>query len=295
MVSKAKSCPGGTALFNYVVNEAKGYDLLRNDISGVTPKEMYSDMMVFQQQNLRCVNNTISMVLSPTIADGQKITNEELKELTQDFLKLMNLNPKSNQFIAFVHDEKDHKHIHILLNRVKKDGTLINDSFISKKAQTAAHEVAKAHNLTSAKEIKEQNESKAKLAHTDIKKVIKSSHFKALATEPANLKEYQNEMSKRGVQVLPTINKQGKIQGFRFLHEASGVNLKASEVDRNLKINELLKNERIDFNKVEYATEQMQNIKINNEKLKSILTGLSIEIAPDVDDELPKRKKSFRR
>lgn len=295
MISKAKSCPGGTALFNYVVNEAKGYELLRNDISGITPKEMYSDMKVFQQQNLRCVNNTISMVLSPTIADGKRMTNEDLKALTQDFLKAMDIDPKSHQFIAFVHDEKDHKHIHILLNRVQKDGKLIKDSFISKKAQTAAHETAKMHNLTSAKDIRNQNEAKSKLAHTNIKKEIKSSHFKALSYRPKNLKEYQNQMSKMGIQVLATINKQGKVQGFRFLHEESGVNLKASEVDGNLKMNELFKNEELDYHKATHAPEQIQDMKINTDKLASILTGLSIAITPDVDDELPKKKKSFRR
>ena len=38
MISKAKSCPGGTALFNYVINDLKGYELLRNGLSGITTK-----------------------------------------------------------------------------------------------------------------------------------------------------------------------------------------------------------------------------------------------------------------
>ncbi len=295
MISKAKSCPGGTALFNYVVNEAKGYELLRNHISGVTPKEMYNDMRVFQQQNLRCVNNTISMVLSPTIADGKRITNNELKELTEDFLKEMNLDPKSNQFIAFVHDEKNHKHVHILLNRLKKDGKLINDSFISKKAQTAAHKVAIKHNFTSIQELRSQKEARAKLAHLDVKKQIKSSHFKALATSPKNLHEYQKEMSKLGIKVIPTINKQGKVQGYRFQHIDSGINLKASEVDRSLKLNELFKNDNEKFDQSPCIELEPQNLKTNTEKISTILSGLSIEITPDVDDELPKRKKSLKR
>ncbi|WP_218599183.1 relaxase/mobilization nuclease domain-containing protein [Polaribacter sp. NJDZ03] len=145
MISKAKSCPGGTALFNYVVNDNKGYELLRNNISGVTPKEMFSDMSILQQQNLRCKNNTISIILSPTINDSIKMTNEQLKTLTKDFLKEMDLDPKTNQFIAFVHTEKEHKHIHLILNRVKPDGTLIKDNFISKKAQFVAHEMALKH------------------------------------------------------------------------------------------------------------------------------------------------------
>ena len=36
-------------------------------------------------------------------------------------------------------------------------------------------------------------------------------------------------------------------------------------------------------------------MKTNTEKISTILSGLSIEITPDVDDELPKRKKSLKR
>ena len=163
MISKAKSCPGGTALFNYVINDLKGYELLRNGLSGITPKELYSDMSIIQKQNLRCSNNTISIVLSPTIEDGSRMTSDQLKELTAGFLKELELDPGASQFIAFVHTEKEHKHVHILLNRVKQDGTLINDSFISKKAQAAAHRIALAQGLNSAKDLKEAKEQERKM------------------------------------------------------------------------------------------------------------------------------------
>ena len=106
MISKAKACPGGTALFLYVVNEKKGYELFRNGLSGETPKDLYSEMAIIQRQNLRCKNNTISIVLSPTIKDGQSISDEKLKQLTQDFLTKMDLDPLRNQFIAYVAHRK---------------------------------------------------------------------------------------------------------------------------------------------------------------------------------------------
>lgn len=39
----------------------------------------------------------------------------------------------------------------------------------------------------------------------------------------------------------------------------------------------------------------LEDWKINTEKLASILSLLSFEIAPDVDDELPKRKRKIKR
>lgn len=295
MISKAKSCSGGTALFNYVVNEKKGYELLRNDLSGTTPKDLFLDMMVFQQQNLRCINNTISIVLSPTVFDSKRMSNDDLKNVTEDFLKTMNLDPKTNQYIAFVHTEKEHKHVHILMNRVKMDGTLINDSFISKKAQTAAHEVAIRHNLTSAKDLKERKEIKNKLTNIDLKKEIKNAHFNVLKTKPSNLKEYQQGMAKFGIQVLPTINKQGTIQGYRFLHESSGTNLKASEVDRNLKLNELFSNENKSKIELQITDPVFHEWKVNTKVLDSLLPSFSNEIAEDIDDHLKIKRKKKRK
>lgn len=294
MISKAKSCPGGTALFNYVVNEKKGYELLRNDLSGTTPKEIYSDMLVLQQQNLRCNNNTISIVLSPTVFDGKRMSDNQLQELTKDFLTTLNLDPKTNQYIAFVHTEKEHKHIHILMNRVRTDGTLIKDNFISKKAQAAAHEVAVKYNLTSAKDLKERKELKTKLTNLDIKKTIKNAHFDVLKTKPNHLKIYQERMLILGIQVLPTINKLGNIQGYRFLHEQSGINLKASEVDRNLKINELFRNEKSIAIEPDQKEAPFQDWKINTEILNLLFSLFSIDIADDTDDNL-KKKKTLKR
>jgi hypothetical protein len=252
-------------------------------------------MMVFQQQNLRCINNTISIVLSPTVEDGKKISLSQLKKLTEDFLVKMELDPKSNQFIAFVHDEKEHKHVHILLNRVNKNGTLINDSFISKKAQTAAHDVAILHQLTSAKDIRDLKKYEAKISNSNVKKEISNVHLKVLKIRPQNLKEYQLEMSKAGIQVLPTINKQGNIQGYRFLHEASGVNLKASEVDRNLKLNELFKNEYMPSLEKTPSPESLQDWKIDNEKLATIISGSTNASSTDDEDNLKKKRKLFKR
>lgn len=291
MISKAKSCPGGTALFNYVVNDNKGYELLRNNISGITPKEMYSDMSILQQQNLRCKNNTISIVLSPTINDSIKMTNEQLKLLTEDFLKGMNLDPKTNQFIAFVHTEKEHKHVHIILNRVKTDGTLIKDNFISKKAQFVAHEMAVKHGWTSAKKLKIKKEQERKLFYKEIRTTIKKAHYLVLKKKPRNLQTYQIEMAKLGIKVTPTINKQGNIQGFRFVHEASGTDLKASEVDRNLKLNQLFALEKATISNNVCRKNKTINLNeycLNTTDFNSIISLLSFE---DGDNNSKKQRR----
>jgi len=296
MIGKAKSCPGGTALFNYVVNDKKGYELMRNYLSGITPKEMFANMAIIQNQNLRCTNNTISVVLSPTINDSSKLTDEQLKKLTEDFLEQMKLNPKTNQYIAFVHTEKEHKHVHILLNRVNFDGSIINDSFISNDAQKAAHEIALKNNLTSARNIKDEKEQKQKNENKAIIKEIRNANYRVLASKPKNLEDYIHKMKNYGIEVKPTINKQGNIQGFRFIHEATGTSLKASQVDRNLKLNKLFDTDSYSRPFPKTISETLEPPNTNNEEFKSclvqnnLLISLLSKIGHQNQDDLQERK-----
>ena len=290
MISKAKSCTGTTALFNYVVNEKKGYELFRNGLSGISPKEMHTEMSILQHQNSRCINDTISIVLSPTIYDSATILKKGLEALTRDLLKEMSLDPKANQFIAFVHTERAHKHVHILMNRVRPDGGMIKDSFISKKAQAAAHKIAIQHGLTSARDLRTEKERKQKNAHKEIKTIIKKAHYQVLMTKSKNLAAYQAAMARHGIQVLPTINKQGNIQGFRFIHDATGLNLKASEVDRSLKLNELFTRDAGDSKQVMEHGQLLQLHSLNTEKLGSLLSHL-FNYVDESQDENTKRKR----
>ncbi len=152
MIGKAKSCIGGNALANYVIKDAKGYELLRNNLSGEMPTEILHEMKIIQDLNQKAQYKTLSLVLSPEKTEGQMLTNKELKEMTLDFLKELKIDTKNQQYLAFIHTEKEHKHIHIICNRVNDDGTLVSDSFIGKKAQWAAHRIAKERGLISAKE-----------------------------------------------------------------------------------------------------------------------------------------------
>ena len=129
----------------------------------------------------------------------------------------------------------------------------------------------------------------------DVKKQIKNTHFHVLMTKPNNLKEYQQRMANFAIQVLPTINKDGFIQGNHFFHERSGIDFKAIEVDQNLKLNELFSTDNKTTKQMQETEPPLEDWKINTKKLVSILSLLHFEIAPDVDDELPKRKRKIRR
>lgn len=299
MIAKAKSCIGGTALFNYVIDTKKGYELVRNNLSGESPKELFQTMQILQNQNNRCKNNTISAVISPTIADSQKMSDRDLRVLAVEFLLGLQIDPVKAQFIAFVHTEKEHKHIHIIANRIDENGKALKDNYIGFEAQRIAHEIALKYGWTS---IRQENENKKQItSNTNLiaKNAIKTAHREVLRQRPKDLQEYIRLMQDKQIEVKPTINKQGKIQGYRFIHLPTGTNLKASEVDRNMKLNDLFKNtasieSKDEVNKLFMSQEQfepqMQNWKTDVSVLFSMLSVLQFG-GNDEDDEQKKRKR----
>ena len=242
MIAKAKTCIGGTALFNYVINPNKGYELVRNNLSGETPKDMFLTMQILQNQNSRCKNNTISVVISPTIEDSKEMTDQDLNNLVNDFLVGLKLDPKHAQYIAFVHTEKEHKHIHILANRIDENGKALKDNYIGFQAQRIAHEIALKYGWTSIRQENENKKEQVKANQKQVAQEIKKAHYLVLKQQPKSLQQYIDMMRMHQIEVKPSVNKQGNIQGYRFIHLPTDTNLKASEVDRNLKLSELFEN-----------------------------------------------------
>ncbi|EPE9900237.1 putative mobilization protein BmgA [Flavobacterium psychrophilum] len=244
MIGLAKSCSGGGALGNYICDERKGYELDRNNLCGLTPKEIFEEMTMIQDLNQRATNKTFSLVLSPDIKDGKNLSDEQLKAMTQEYLTKLGIDPEKQQYVAFVHTEKEHKHIHIIANRVEPSGKLISDHHIGKRAQWIAHGIAKERGLVSAKEkmfekIKNNEQNKGELKV--LKNEIFKKHQEVIRDKPRTFDNYIKQMNSKGLEVKPTINKQGEIQGFRIIDIETKNDFKASEINRSMSIGNLIK------------------------------------------------------
>lgn len=243
MIGMAKACKGGTALANYVMKDDKGYELCRNGLSGESPTEILQEMKIIQEQNQRAVNRTFSLVLSPEKEEGKSLDNEKLRQLTKEFMIKLKIDPNQQQFVAFVHTEKEHKHVHIIANRVQEGGELISDHHIGKRAQWAAHHVAKEHGLISAKEVfleKFKDEKLDKDIDQFLKQEMYKKHLFVMKSQPSSMEKYMLKMEELGVKVTPTINIQGQAQGHRMMDLATGKDFKASDVHRQLSLKKIM-------------------------------------------------------
>ena len=243
MIGMAESCIGGFALFNYVIDQNKGFELMRNNLCGESPLEIMQELKIIQKLNQKATNKLFSMVLSPHINDGENLSKKQFRELTKEFLEELEIDPEKAQFIAFIHTEKSHRHIHILMNRVNTNSKLIADHHIGKKAQWAAHRVAEKHQLISAKQVRLDNMKETESIKADskqIRKDIYQKHSEVMLTKPKSMEEYLSKMLKNGIDFIPTISRQGNLQGFRVKVLESQLEMKASDVHRSMGLKSLL-------------------------------------------------------
>ncbi|MDT0690047.1 relaxase/mobilization nuclease domain-containing protein [Salegentibacter sp. F188] len=233
MIGKGHSISSTKVSISYGWNQEKEAEVvLKEHLAGDTPAEITEEFKIIQSQNERCHNNTLSFIVSPSIEDGRDLTKKDLEEIAKKFLKEMNL--QNNQSIGFVHRDKAHTHIHIYTNRIGFDGKAYNDSFIGKRSQIAADNVAKELGFTRAREKQQDRLQELK----NLRQEIKIIHERVLQTRPKSLDEYMSKMKSHKVEVIPTVNKSNQLQGFRV--EYKGVNLKASEVHRDMSGNRLI-------------------------------------------------------
>ncbi|MDD7885494.1 relaxase/mobilization nuclease domain-containing protein [Flavivirga sp. 57AJ16] len=230
MIGKGKSISHTRASMSYGWNQEKDAEIVHKEfLHGNSPNEITKEFKMLQDQNYHCPKNTLSFVISPTIEDGKRLDKNELQAITKRFIHEMKLGER--QTIAFVNQDKDHKHIHLYVNRIDFKGVVYNDSFIGKRSQLAVEKVAEHMGLTTVKQVQFEKEFNLREIRTEIKRRhdLTMKQFK-----PKSFDAYLKVMETNGVKVIPTINNQNKPQGFRF--EFDGHNLKGSEVHRNMSI-----------------------------------------------------------
>ena len=273
MIGKGKSISHTGASMGYGWNEEKDAKVVyRQHLAGDNPKEITQEFKVIQSQNHRCKKNTLSFVLSPTIKDGQELKDKQLSEITARFVREMKL--QERQAIAFVHRDKSHLHIHLYVNRIGFDGKTYKDNYVGKRSQQVAEKVAKQMGLTTVREVQQEKLNEVK----NVRQEIKQIHEKVITKmKPKDFDQYIKYMKQRNVEVIPSINKSNRLQGFRF--QFNGYNLKGSEVHRSMSMGRIA--ERIGFDKT-----MTQNIK---KETTLNLLGKTVGVSPNLAAAIAKK------
>jgi len=189
MIGKGHAISRTKVSISYGWNQEKEAEIvLKEHLAGDTPDEITEEFKIIQSQNQRCHNNTLSFIISPTIEDGKDLSKKDLGEIARKFLKEMNL--QNHQAIGFVHRDKAHTHIHVYANRIGFDGKAYNDSFIGKRSQIAADNVAKELGLKRVRDVQQEKAQELK----GLRQEIKNINDRVLQSRPKSLDDYMKKM-----------------------------------------------------------------------------------------------------
>lgn len=235
MVSKASSRQGSRQAIDYILSDkilGRAIELDRNGVVGRNGTEIINEMRFVQLANKRCLNNTISLIISPNPKVSKDLSIPQLKEILHKQLEHLGLS--QHQYISTIHSSTGKVHIHAIMNRVHK-GKALNDSWISKKAQEGAEKIALSYGWKTALDIK--NEVKLE------REIIKKSIYDVLkGNKVTSFGQFLELLDKKGLETIKVYSKvTGKLSGYSIKGH------KASDIDRKLtvsRIDSLLKNSR---------------------------------------------------
>ena len=158
-----------------------------------------------------------------------------------------------HQAIGFIHSDKDHKHLHLVINKVNnRTLKLYHDSYIGKKTQVVADEIAQEMNLVRAKVIKQSRRSDKRRAMeageikseaVEKKTVGAKQHIQAILDLAINLQPqtadaYFLTLEKMGCKIHRYINKETmELRGYGV--EINGTKMDASAVGKKYTLSAL--------------------------------------------------------
>lgn len=231
MIGKGKSIAHISQAVDYALKKDKAEVLEMKGVFATNGKEIETQFDAIGANSERLKNKGMSFVLSPTPEDGSALSDAKYREITEEFTKKMEMS--NNQWIAIKHMDKDHTHIHLFVNRKDMNGKVYKDNFVGKRSQFAADKVAQEHGLTRAKEVQLKKDE----LHKNLKQEIFKTHKEILKQKPINFSDYSKKMQSKGIEIIPSINKSGKLQGYRVAK--NGLDFKASAINRSMTLSKM--------------------------------------------------------
>ncbi|MDV4145836.1 relaxase/mobilization nuclease domain-containing protein [Shimia sp. FJ5] len=124
MIGKTRKGDNFGRLIRYLTKEGRGRLLALHNLASDSPEAAVSEMTVAAAQSARTTQPV--MHISVSYAQGEQPTPQQMRADARRILKSLGLS--ENQAVVIAHDDKDHPHFHIAVNRVGPDGKTVSDS-----------------------------------------------------------------------------------------------------------------------------------------------------------------------
>jgi hypothetical protein len=227
MIAKIIQGQGFRGVVGYVLEKEKASLLYAEGIRLKDKESIVKSFVAQQKLNPKIAKPVAHISLDFSVQDKYRRTDQFMVGMAKEYMGTMGY--RDTQYIIVRHQDTDHPHIHIVINRIDNNGKRISDQNEKLRNTRVCIELTKKYGLyiASGKEnvkenrLKEPDKTKYKIYHT----------LKSAIPNCRNWKELKSELLKSGIST--EFRKNGntdKIQGVRF--GKNGYEFNGSKIDR---------------------------------------------------------------
>lgn len=246
-------------------------EVLCSNMGTLNPKELIEDFQEQIRLNNKVKKPVFHTFLSFHKDDTERLNKDILIKIVLDYVNEMRLT--NTQFVAFLHTDTQHPHIHLVANRIIKNGTRFNDSMEGYRSKQACQRITAKYQLTPADHLSSKygvDDTIVKGTKYDLnpkenfKKRLKPI-IQKLISESKSLEGFKENMKELGVEMKIKQDANGRNVGVSFgeIHEdGTPMWVKGSEIDRQFSARNLT---NLIENKFELQTQSIAHENVGQE------------------------------
>lgn len=181
--------------------------------------------------------------VSISLHPDENLSDKDWCRVAQTWLTDMGFT--DNQYLVSRHTDTKHPHIHILVNRIRLDGSVVSDSHDYKRQEAVMRKLEKEFGLVQVKNSKEAEKSSPKKGELEqairrqepsVRMLLQEIISNTLS-QPMPLNDFIDELQKNKVEVKLNQASTGTISGISF--SMNGVSFKGSKLGKGFTWNAL--------------------------------------------------------
>jgi hypothetical protein len=236
----AKITRGGSfrGAARYALDDRHGLDrehqpeIIGGNMAGRTSSELAREFEAVRQQrpDIRQPVEHVSLSLA---RDDRALSNDEMARLADEYLRRRGHDLDHVQYVVIRHHDRDHQHCHVLLNRIRTDGTVVPQQYREYlRSKEACRALEREFGLRRVRNERPRfgervpTRAEDRMAR-DRGLVSEKEQLKALIREAAKgsptMSEFVRRLRARGVQVRANVARTGHVSGISYRLECVAV------------------------------------------------------------------------
>lgn len=219
-------------------------ELLDTNFSSLDNNQIKQEVEIVKQlrPNLnRCVYHA-----SLNFSKEDQIHNSQLLNIAHQYLEAQGFT--NNQYFIFRHYDADHPHLHLLVNRISFDGSVVSDSNNYKKSEAILRSIERQYNLVQVSQskstqlhapTKDELEMVIRTGKPSEKMLLQEKMKKLLNLKNLAISDLISKGEQAGIHFLFNQASTGRVTGITYFH--NGFKIKGQALGNSFKWAEIIK------------------------------------------------------